>query len=209
MSPVAADIDPAVRDHLREAAEWRLISLLFECPSETWRRRILELEEEVRDVELRRAAELAREQGEEGQYHSTFGPGGPAPAREASYRDTLQLGYLIAELNTFYEAFGYQPATREAADHVSVEAGFVGYLALKQAFAWSRGDREAAEVANDAAREFLAEHLSSIAEPLGASLASSGVEYLEAAGRALALRAGPARKRFLVLPDEAEDVFGC
>ncbi|MFN7923836.1 MAG: molecular chaperone TorD family protein [Bryobacteraceae bacterium] len=161
------------------------------------------------------AAKLAVDQASEGLYHSTFGPGGPAPPREATHRDTLQLGYLIAELEAYYASFGYQPETAsfEPPDHIAVEAGFVAYLKFKQAYAVACGDAGAAEVVEEARREFVREHLASTAEPLTAMLASSGVPYLDAAGRALARRAGPAKKRFLVLGadnlNSDDEIFGC
>lgn len=208
MTAEAVELSPAVRDLLGQAAEWRLIGLLFECPSQRWREQVAELAAEAGDPELRRTVEEALREADEGTYHHTFGPGGPAPPREATYRDTLQLGYLMSELNAFYQAFGFQPSTAEAADHVSVEAGFVGYLKLKQAFALASGDEEGAGVARDAEREFISEHLASIAEPIAKSLAASGVSYLAGAGRAIGSRSGAAKKRFLVLPSD-EEVLTC
>lgn len=204
-----------VRELLGEAADWHLIGLLLECPSAQWQRRVADLAKASADPDLREAAKLAVDQASEGLYHSTFGPGGPAPPREATHRDTLQLGYLIAELEAYYASFGYQPETAsfEPPDHIAVETGFVAYLKFKQAYAVACGDAGAAEVAEDACREFVREHLASTAEPLTAMLASSGVPYLEAAGRALARRAGPAKKRFLVLGADSlnrdDDIFGC
>ena len=178
---------------LREAGEWRMLGLLFECPGPLWRERIHALAQEVSDPVLRSAAEAAGEEASEGDYHYIFGPGGPAPAREVSYHETIQLGYLISELMSYYEAFSYHPATAEALDHVSVEAGFVGYLRLKEAFGIANGEFEAAGVARNAAKDFVRDHLSCVAQPLATSLAASGVAYLAAAGKALLARVGPPR----------------
>jgi len=71
-----------------------------------------------------------------------------------------------------------------------VEAGFVGYLRLKEAYAVSRGDEEQASVTADAAATFMREHLSALAEPLAATLDASGVAYLAEAARSLANRIG-------------------
>ncbi len=206
-------LEPPVEDLLREAAEWRLIGLLLECPSPDWPRRLDEVAREVSDADLKQAVALSREQASEGLYHSTFGPGGPAPPREAAHRDMLQLGYLISELEAYYGSFDYHPASLEPPDHIAVEAGFVAYLKFKQAFALACGDSEAVDIAAQACREFSSEHLASTAEPLTTMLAASGVPYLEATGRALDRRTGPAKKRFVVLdagsliPDE--EGFGC
>lgn len=179
---------------IREAAEWRLIGLLFECPSAQWFGEVGALAQEVDDAVLRQAAESAMTEASEGLYHSTFGPGGPAPPREASYQDTVQLGYLISEIEANYNAFAYRPACEEPADHVATEAGFVAYLRLKQAYAMSEGREDRADIAADAAARFVKEHVATIAEPLAASLAASGITYLQDASAALLRRTGPGLK---------------
>jgi len=197
-----------------EAAEWRLISLLFCRPCSVWKDEIRRLGMETRDPVLQEAATNAVEHAAEGVFHSIFGPGGPAPAREASYQGTLQLGYLLAELNAQYDAFAYTPvadtSNTEPPDHVSVEAGFVGFLRLKQAFARSEDRQEEAAITGEAADRFLREHLSNIGEPLSYALDHSGEKYLQLAGRALLARTGPARKQiFDLLDEEAGDSGGC
>lgn len=184
-------LDETTASLLREAAEWRMIGLLFECPGPEWAKQVQALAREVADPVLRSAAEAAAAEAFEGDYHSIFGPGGPAPAREVSYHETIQLGYLISELTSYYNAFLYQPVTMEALDHISVEAGFIGYLRLKEAFGVANGELEGAAVAREAAKEFIRDHLSCVAQPLATSLAASGVAYLAAAGKALLERAGP------------------
>lgn len=193
-------LDARAQELLREAAEWRLIGLLLECPGEGWRERIAEVTATVSDPALLSAAGLAREQAGEGLYHSIFGPGGPAPPREVSYCDSLQLGLLLSELAAYYRAFAYAPVTSEAADHVAVEAGFIGFLRLKEAYAQASGNSEQASITADAARQFVEEHLSRIAEPLRSALGESNVGYLEAAAQALFERVGPAPQR-MPIPD--------
>jgi hypothetical protein len=178
---------------LQQAAEWRLIGLLFECPVGNWRDDITALGHDVEDPQLRSAVAHALDEASEGLYHSTFGPGGPAPPREVTYVKAIQLGSLLAELAAFYAAFAYQPATRESPDHVSVESGFVGYLRLKEAYAVMRGDDEQAGVTAEASATFVRDHLSACAEPLATTLDASGVVYLAEAARALANRVGPPR----------------
>ena len=186
-------LDTTAESLLREAAEWRLLGMLFECPGQNWRAQVRALANAVADPLLRSAAETAMEEACEGDYHSIFGPGGPAPAREVSYHETIQLGYLISEVTSYYEAFSYHPVTAEALDHVSVEVGFIGYLRLKEAFAAANGEFGAAGLAKDAAKRFVIDHLSCVAQPLAASLAASGVAYLAEAGSALLARVGPPR----------------
>ena len=204
---------------LRQAAEWRLISRLFECPAATWPDDIVALARDTDDPLLGSAVTHALEEAGEGLYHSTFGPGGPAPPREVTYVKAIQLGYLLSELTACYDAFAYQPVTRESPDHVSVEAGFVGYLRLKEAYAVTRGDEAQASVTAGAAATFVREHLSALAEPLAATLDASGVAYLAEAARALATRVGPppsaaasvpvGRLLPVIQPLEDEDEISC
>lgn len=211
-------MDPRTHALLRQAAEWRLIGLLFECPADAWRDDIVALARDIDDPLLGSAAAHALEEADEGLYHSTFGPGGPAPPREVTYVTAIQLGSLLSELRAFYDAFAYRPAAREAPDHVSVEAGFIGYLLLKQAYAVARGDEEQASVAAEAATTFMREHLAMLAEPLAATLDASGLEYLAEAARALATRAGPppsamaahgGRLLPVIQPIEDDDEIAC
>ena len=211
-------MEPRVRTLLRQAAEWRLIGMLFECPVGTWRDEVAALARDIDDAGIAAAAAHALDEATEGLYHSTFGPGGPAPPREVSYLEAVQLGYLLAELTAFYEAFAYRPVTKESPDHVSVEAGFVGYLLLKQAYAVTRGDEDHATVTAEAEATFRREHLASFAEPLAATLQASGRAYLAEAGRALAVRVGPppsaatpegARRLPVIQPFEDDGEIAC
>lgn len=180
---------------LREAADLRLISVLLSQPDAGWRQELELAQAETSDPLLQEASSAALVEAEEGVYHSIFGPGGPAPPREASYRTTLQLGYLLAELEAYYRSFGYSASGRDVLDHVSVEADFAAYLLMKQAVALSAGSSGQAQVAESAWREFLTSHLSVVALPLSQSLAQSGVRYLAMAAQALFERVGPPRSR--------------
>lgn len=204
---------PDAETRLREAAAWRLMALLFECPREGWREQVAGLGAEVRDPRLRAAADAAQQEASESLYHSLFGPGGPVSPREVTYHPGVQMGYLLAELNAYYEAFAYHPANSEAADHVSVEAGFMAYLAIKQAYALASGDAVHAAVTADAAAHFMADHLAVMADPVGRALELGGPPYLALAGQALRERSGPPAWRVLpmagdtlVADDEDDDV---
>lgn len=196
-----------LRDLLRDAAWWRLLGRLFECPDDEWRRDIAMLAAEVDDAALRAAAEAALVTATEGQYHSVFGPGGPAPPREVSYHDTLELGSLMSELAGYYDGFGYHPTTREAPDHVAVEAGFLAYLRFKEAYAVASGDAEHTATTAHAAERFRVDHLAMYAVPLAAVLADSEIDYLVQAGGLLASRAGdpPRRTRLPVIQSTVDN----
>ena len=212
MSPL--DVDQHVTDLLREAATWRLLSRMFECPDPTWQAEIDALARELGDPDLLVAVSAAADVATEGQYHSTFGVGGPAPPREASYHETLELGSLMSEVAVYYQVFGYSPQLAEAPDHVAVEAGFVAYLKFKEAYALARGEQEHAEAAAIAAKRFVADHLAMLATPLADILATSHLDYLARASRALAARVGP-RPATMRLPmlqtasDDDESEFEC
>lgn len=172
-------------DLLRQASEWRLIALLFEPPGKAWRSEVRSLGESQSDETLRRAADLAQEEATPGLYHSTFGPGGPVSPREVSYQNLILPGALISEIEGYYAAFGYAPRGDEPPDHIAVQAGFIAYLRLKEAYALSRGEAEPAALAAEAAQRFLREHLAVVAHPLAAALADSPIRYLAMAAAAL------------------------
>jgi hypothetical protein len=182
-----------IRDLLAEAAAWRLLGLLLERLRGGWWREVEELSRELGDPELAAAVDAAREEAAEGLYLALLGPGGVASAREVSYRGMEDPGRILADLRAFYGAFAFNPNTEEAADHLSVEAGFLGFLRLKEAFARARGEGEKAAIAADAASRFRADHLSACAQPFAERVANTGVRYLTLAAQALARRAGPAR----------------
>ena len=192
----------------REAAEWRMISLLFECPSDAWRAQVEALAHELEDPELKSAARDALREASEGLFHHTFGPGGPAPAREASYYQSVELGYMMSEIQAYYTAFGFAPVTAEPVDHVSVETAFVSYLRLKEAYALACENIERATTTAESAACFIEDHVARIAAPLAGYLANSGISYLAQAGAALARRArqkAVAQSPFPILQQEEPD----
>jgi nitrate reductase assembly molybdenum cofactor insertion protein NarJ len=198
-----AVLKPEQKKLLSEAAEWRLLALLLECPSPGWHQQVSALENEVADPELQQAARAAQQEASEGLYHSCFGPGGPVSPREVSFHEVVQLGYLMSELEAYYRAFSYQPDISEPSDHVAVEAGFIGYLRLKEAYAIANDDAEHAAITAEAAERFLQEHLAYLAEPLASALTHSDVQYLTLAAKCLRRRTGPPKSLRVLPPDVA------
>ena len=193
---------------VKQAAEWRLISLLFECPCASWRKQVAGLMNEVADPELKSAAAEALEEASEGLFHHAFGPGGPAPPREATYHQTVQLGYLMSELQAYYNAFAFHPRSAEPPDHVAVETAFIAYLKMKEAYALACEDQDRAATASESGQRFLQEHLANMAQPLAGHLAQSGIGYLAKASAALLERVGqPAVKAspLPILQEEPQD----
>ena len=185
----------ATEELLAEAAEWRLLALLFSCPVDGWREQVAAIAAEVGDAKLREAAETAIGEAAVSIYHTAFGPGGPGAPREVSHRQSALSGQYLAELRACYDVFAYQPPRDEPPDHVATEIDYLAYLRLKQAYAVSRGDDAQATVAADAAQHFLDEHLATIAGPLAKIAAASSIRYLELAATALVDRVGPPRTR--------------
>jgi nitrate reductase assembly molybdenum cofactor insertion protein NarJ len=188
---IADGIEPGFQELLRQATEWRLIGLLFERPREGWWQEVEDLCREVADAEIRAAADAAREEAGEGLYFAILGPGGAVSPREVAYRGMEDPGHILAAIKAFYEAFAFRPETEEPPDHVAVEAGFIGYLCLKEAFARARGDEEKAAIAARAAARFKQEHLSALAWSFAQRIEKTEVRYLSMAARALVLRSGP------------------
>jgi nitrate reductase assembly molybdenum cofactor insertion protein NarJ len=205
----------SVHQTLRDAAAWRLLGRLFECPDQSWREELEALARELQDPELSAAVSAIGDQASEGRYHSVFGPGGPAPPREATYHDTLELGSLMSELSIYYDGFAYHPAIDEAPDHVAVEIGFIAFLKLKEAYALAEGDDERADRCARAASRFMTDHLATIATPLADVLRNATLDYLARAGEVLVARVGPSPSSrrlpmLKVLPDDDDGgAFPC
>jgi nitrate reductase assembly molybdenum cofactor insertion protein NarJ len=188
MSGIA--LDDATTALLAEAGEWRLIGLLLEYPRDGWHDEVQAVVRQVGDPDLRGAAAMALEAASEGAYLAALGPGGAVSPREVAYCGWQEPGKLLADLAAFYAAFAYRPHLDEPPDHVAVEAGFVAYLRMKEAYGRSRGALRDADVAAEAARAFIADHLAVMTGPLADRLAAAGFAGLALAARALLRRVG-------------------
>lgn len=193
---------------LGEAEAWRLIGLLLEYPRVAWREEVQTLARQVADPELAGAAAVVLDAGSEGAYLAALGPGGAASPREVAYCGWQEPGKVLADLAAFYTAFAYRPNLDEPPDHVAVEAGFIAYLRLKEAYTRSRGATRDADVAAEAARAFMADHLAGMAAPLADRLAAAGFEGLALAAQALLHRVGPPRETRAAPPQCAASA-GC
>ncbi len=144
-----------VRRMLARSSALHVISLLFASAPHR-RAEVTALLDELSDDALRRAA-LTAVRAPEGEMQELFGPGGSVSPREVAY-SREDPGRILADLQGFYEAFAYQPPAREPADHFSTEAGYLGYLELKSAFAWASREDESWEVAEKARGSFFSAH---------------------------------------------------
>jgi hypothetical protein len=85
----------------------------------------------------------------------------------------------------------------------------VAYLLLKQAFAATRSDAEAAQITRGARERFVCEHLAPVAAPLAASLAAAGFAELSRVAGALAARVGTPAPMRTDLDPLAAASFAC
>lgn len=172
---------------LRTAALWRLLGLLLERPRPGWHDEVRALAGESDDNELRDAAERAMDTDERA-YLQAFGPGGAVSPREVRYRGYRDPGQVLADVRCFYDAFSFVPRAEDPIDHVAVEAGFVGYLHLKLAFAVEGGLAGEAETTRAAIVEFLRSHLGTFIGAVADGLEGFPVEHLARVARAAARR---------------------
>jgi TorA maturation chaperone TorD len=194
---------------LSVAAAWRFTSLLFQSPNEQSTAELRALSDEVGldwRASARRLSEIPLDVWQ-AEYHRVLGPSG-VPACESSYDDNALAGRgpLLSRVAGFYEAFAYRPdeANLEVPDHVSIETGFLGYLALKAAFATDAGEHEPLALAREAYQRFLDEHLLFWIERFEERLAASGsAVYGEALGLLSDLRSRPAPSQ---MPSGAADL---
>jgi hypothetical protein len=177
---------------LGEAVDWRLLSVLLERPARDWHAEVKRLALDAGDAGLRPLA-AAAEAATEGGYLIAFGPGGLVSPREIAHTKTRDPGHVLAQLGAMYDAFAYRPHTEETPDHISVEAGFVAYLRMKEAFAIAREEDEAARIAAEAAATFVERHLSTFVQPLAERLSAVPDGHLAGALQALLHRTGPRR----------------
>jgi hypothetical protein len=178
------------RKLLAEAALWRLTGLLFQRPVSGWLDEVRSLSREVGDRALAEVADLVGS-AEEGGYLALLGPGGSVSPREVGHRPTVDPGRLLADLRGFYRAFAFTPRSEDPDDHIANEAGFYGYLRLKEAYAVHEGDDEARSVTRRAAEEFRRAHLEEFALALAAKIeASDAPPYLTASAADLRRRLG-------------------
>jgi hypothetical protein len=175
---------------IAEAARWRLLGLLLERPRPGWHEEVAALGAEVRDGELSTLAGAARD-ASEGAYLALVGPGAAISPREVAYRGLEDPGWVLADIAHFYETFAYRPCAEDPLDHVAVEAGFVGYLFLKEELARAADEVEAAETVAAARQRFLETHLATVAAPLARALAVAEGSCLARAAATLAARVPP------------------
>lgn len=153
-----------IRSRLEKATALRFLSLLFQSPTEQSLAEMRTICDELSPERQQLARDLVSYELKalEMEYHRVIGPAG-IPACESSYDDNALAGRgpTISTIAGFYDAFAFRPdnARHEVPDHISVELGFLSYLALKIAFAEYQNESESAGIALDAYEKFLDRHV--------------------------------------------------
>ena len=178
-----------VNQWLARAAAWRFGAELFREPHPDARNELQSLVPLLPESRRTDAARLAAdEDARNDQYFAVLGPGG-CPATESAYdlAAMANRGPLVAEVSAFYEAFGYPPRLTSdlAPDHLVIELDFLGYLAMKVAYAQHEGrdaDRDIAKAAyldfRDRHPRFWMEGLRDRLSEMGATPFASGAEWV-------------------------------
>jgi TorA maturation chaperone TorD len=155
--------EPTTRD-LQRAATYQFLALLFLPPTPELRGE-LDILVEALPEELRAAGRaLIAEAGPEveHEYHALLGGSGRCRDCESDYQANALggKGPLIADVAAFYRAFHFSPeALRLAPDHITVELDFLGYLAMKTAYARHAGLTDERDICESAADSFVREHI--------------------------------------------------
>lgn len=75
-------------------------------------------------------------------------------------KDVFAMTQNLADISGFYKAFGLQVDPGERADHLAVEAEFLGFVLLKEVLALQKGETGNAKICQDAAKAFWDDHFS-------------------------------------------------
>jgi DMSO reductase family type II enzyme chaperone len=161
------------------------------------------LAELARRLEPRDAEALAE------QYVALFDRQVACPPYEGAYGLPRMSGKAmqLADIAGFYTAFGMTATGRQpdAEDHIGAELEFMSALALKEAWALAEGHADNAEVARDAQRAFVDEHLGRWGDAFAARvLATAAAGLYTTAARALVAWLHEECTRLAVVPTPLE-----
>jgi TorA maturation chaperone TorD len=150
---------------LGRASQYHFLSLLFRPPSAGLLDEMAALVPSLAPTLRERATNLLAEASPtlEHEYHVFLGGSGMCPDCESDYEVNALggKGPLLADVAGFYKAFSFEAATalRLQADHISVELDFLGFLALKAAYAVENAKADERDLCERAAAAFIADHI--------------------------------------------------
>lgn len=151
---------------IRRAAMLRLLAAGLLYPDAALKQRLLQdiaampADDAPVLVALERVWAMASDESLTDEYSRLFIGGDAIVLHETSYSGTGRSTEL-ADINGFYLAFGFdlREGQHEVADHLGVQLEFCSLLLLKQAYAQAQGWPDKFEIARDATKAFLADHL--------------------------------------------------
>lgn len=177
---------------VEQAGDWSLMRLLLECPSDSWRQRLLAESKDTVDPELTSAVQMAQAEGNEYFHQVLFGADGLLTSRESDYRFERDRGAVLADLEGMRERFGFSWNGSEPADHILALVGLMAHIVSLQADA-IRDDQVGEAFYLEGIAEWLRRgHLAWFAEQIAGALSSTQVCYLSHVAHALEQRVLPA-----------------
>jgi hypothetical protein len=183
-------VTPEVRGILNNAAEWRLIAMLLERPRLHTLPQIGCIAKEILAADLKEIVVLAMNATEE-CYLQYFGPGGLLSPREVAYIGWGDPGKMMSEIGLLYESFSFAPRSEDPSDHIAVEANFISYLYIKEAYALLNQEDENAETAKAVRKKFIEEHFGILLYGLARKLNGSEPVYISKTLTAASTRIEP------------------
>ncbi len=155
--------EPTARD-LQRAATYQFLALLFLPPTAEVLEDLPVLARALPDHLRADAQALAAHAGAEveHEYHALLGGSGRCRDCESDYEINALggKGPLIADVAAFYRAFRFSAEELHLApDHIAVELDFLGYLAMKTAYARHADLADERAICEDAAASFLRDHV--------------------------------------------------
>ena len=155
--------EPTAAD-LRRAATYQFLARLFLPPTAELLEELAVLAGALPDHLRADGQALAAHAGPEieHEYHALLCGSGRCRDCESDYEINALggKGPLIADVAAFYKAFRFSAdELRLAPDHIAVELDFLGYLAMKSAYARHAGLADEREICEHAAASFHRDHL--------------------------------------------------
>lgn len=192
MTPTTLD-EPTARD-LQRAATYQFLALLFLPPTAEVLEELPVLAGALPDHLRADGQALAAHAGAEveHEYHALLGGSGRCRDCESDYQANALggKGPLIADVAAFYRAFRFSAdGLCLAPDHIAVELDFLGYLAMKSAYARHAGLSDEREICESAADSFLRDHLAQWTPQFFAQLDSTAGDLFHGRAARFAARA--------------------
>jgi nitrate reductase assembly molybdenum cofactor insertion protein NarJ len=156
-------VQSSFRDDLLRATRYRFVHALLRPPADGRRAELARFARELPAPERDAAGSLlaVSDDAAMDEAFRLLGPAGRVPVRASDFVEMglADKGPILADIAGFYRAFGFSTGCGELPDHFAVLFDFLSFVALKQAFAGRADDQEQVEIAAEAERKLLADHV--------------------------------------------------